>query len=136
MWGALLFSVLLATVIVASVQLGRSFGRIETMEALKSEFEWLKEPVQWLLTLSAYTIVSNAGKYVSDPVKVRAELLNQNISDYDVFCTMAKARIMYRITSDERFREETDGFIKEMEEEGKRLIKLIKEEEAINVKPD
>ena len=57
MWGALLFSVLLATVIVASVQLGRSFGRIETMEALKSEFEWLKEPVQWLLTLSAYTLL-------------------------------------------------------------------------------
>ena len=91
--------------------------------------------MQWLLTLSAYTIVSNAGKYVSDPVKVRAELLNQNISDYDVFCTMAKARIMYRITSDERFREETDEFIKEMEEEGKRLIKLIKEKEAVNVKP-
>jgi hypothetical protein len=38
--------------------------------------------------------------------------------------------------NDERFREETDEFIKEMEEEGKRLIKLIKEKEAINVKPD
>lgn len=134
MLGVLLFSVLQATVIVLAVLAGRVTGRLETMKALKSEFEWLKEPVEWLLTMSAYTIVSNAGKYVSDTVKVRAELLNQSIKDYEVFSTMAKARIMYRITGDESFRNETDVFIKKMEEEGKSLIKLIKEEEAGNVK--